>query len=91
MGEVFNPKTGRIADVPWVENGVCKNRGEYNCNLGYACDGCPYLRCEYMCEGILDELKEAKEIVGREYEVTDNDELAEVYNILNGVIEKVEE
>lgn len=26
----------------FIENGVCENNGEFICNLGYACDGCPY-------------------------------------------------
>ena len=28
--------------VPWLKNGKCTNNGRYICNLGYACDGCPY-------------------------------------------------
>lgn len=27
----------------WIVNGVCKKPAETICNLGYACDGCPYL------------------------------------------------
>ena len=26
----------------WVKDGVCHNNGELICNLGYACDGCPF-------------------------------------------------
>ena len=28
--------------IPWIKNGKCINTGTYICNLGYACDGCPY-------------------------------------------------
>ena len=28
--------------VPWIKNGKCTNKGEHICNLGYACDGCPW-------------------------------------------------
>ena len=27
---------------PWIWYGVCVNEGTHICNLGYACDGCPY-------------------------------------------------
>ncbi len=26
----------------FIVNGVCENQGNVKCNLGYACDGCPY-------------------------------------------------
>ena len=32
--------------VKWVVNGKCINKGEVICNLGYACDGCPYNKDE---------------------------------------------
>jgi len=31
-----------VALVPWIKNGKCINNGDYICNLGWACDGCPY-------------------------------------------------
>ena len=27
---------------PWIKDGICQNNGSNICNLGYACDGCPY-------------------------------------------------
>ena len=35
-------KYGREVDVPFIDENGCHNRGEHICNLGYACDGCPY-------------------------------------------------
>jgi len=33
----------RVApDVPWIKDGKCINKGESICNLGLACDGCPW-------------------------------------------------
>jgi|Deesub1362A_J573_1020465.scaffolds.fasta_scaffold00330_52 hypothetical protein len=32
--------------VPWILE-ICINNGTYQCNLGYACDGCPY-NIDYM-------------------------------------------
>jgi hypothetical protein len=29
-------------NIPWINDGKCTNNGKYICNLGYACDGCPY-------------------------------------------------
>ena len=26
----------------FIKNGVCHNKGEQICNIGYACDACPY-------------------------------------------------
>jgi len=26
----------------FIINGVCRNDGKYICEIGYACDGCPY-------------------------------------------------
>lgn len=29
--------------IPWIKDGKCTNDDGRNiCNLGYACDGCPY-------------------------------------------------
>jgi len=43
-------KYGRKVEVPFVKEGRCTNRGEYICNLGYACDGCPYnSELLYLC------------------------------------------
>ena len=28
----------------FIVDGICKNNGRYICNLGYACDACPYYR-----------------------------------------------
>ena len=28
--------------LPYIKDGVCINTGESICNLGFACDGCPY-------------------------------------------------
>lgn len=33
---------GKKVKVPFIVKGVCKNNGQYTCNLGFACDGCPY-------------------------------------------------
>jgi len=33
-------------DLPWIYNGECINDGKYVCNIGYACDGCPYNKDE---------------------------------------------
>jgi len=30
----------------FIVDGKCHNRGEHVCNLGYACDGCPYYEAE---------------------------------------------
>jgi len=35
-------KYGREVDVPFIDENGCHNNGKYICNLGYACDGCPY-------------------------------------------------
>jgi len=32
----------RVKGLSFIEGGVCKNEGQSICNLGYACDGCPY-------------------------------------------------
>jgi len=32
----------RIKDLPYIIEGKCTNEGDVVCNLGYACDGCPY-------------------------------------------------
>lgn len=32
----------RIIMIPWIKDGVCINDGSNICNLGYACDGCPF-------------------------------------------------
>lgn len=32
----------RIKDLPYIVEGKCTNEGDIVCNLGYACDGCPY-------------------------------------------------
>jgi len=37
-------KDGRKVNAPFIVDGICKNDGKYICNLGYACDGCPYNR-----------------------------------------------
>jgi hypothetical protein len=35
----------------WIIEGVCNNKGNDICNLGYACDGCPYNdEAENECE-----------------------------------------
>lgn len=31
----------KSAGLSFIVNGKCMNEGEYICNLGYACDGCP--------------------------------------------------
>lgn len=31
-----------VPDVPWIINGKCINKGQSICNLGWACDGCPW-------------------------------------------------
>lgn len=31
-----------VPDIPWIKDGKCINDGKYVCNLGFACDGCPY-------------------------------------------------
>ena len=28
--------------IPWIKDGKCINDGSNICNIGYACDGCPY-------------------------------------------------
>jgi len=35
-------KYGREVDAKYIDKQGCHNNGEYICNLGYACDGCPY-------------------------------------------------
>lgn len=32
----------RLKNLPFIIGGKCTNNGKYICNLGYACDGCPY-------------------------------------------------
>ena len=32
----------KIIELPFIKNGKCINDGTYICNLGYACDGCPF-------------------------------------------------
>ena len=32
----------KSAGLPYIVNGKCINEGESICNLGYACDGCPF-------------------------------------------------
>jgi hypothetical protein len=27
---------------PWIKDGICINDGTFVCDLGYACDGCPF-------------------------------------------------
>ena len=34
----------RVAELPYIKNGICINRSEYVCELGYACDACRYNR-----------------------------------------------
>ena len=51
----------RIKDLPYIENGVCKNKGEYVCNLGYACDGCPYNKENKATKKQMVENNEVKE------------------------------
>ncbi len=29
-------------NLPYITDSKCTNNGEYICNLGFACDGCPY-------------------------------------------------
>lgn len=44
LNKIFNSKKQEVR-VPWVVNGVCKKEEispDAICNLGYACDGCPY-------------------------------------------------
>jgi hypothetical protein len=31
-----------VKELKYIENNVCKNNGEYECPLKYACGGCPY-------------------------------------------------
>ena len=35
-------KKNIIELVPWIKDGKCINDGTFICNLGWACDGCPY-------------------------------------------------
>lgn len=35
-------KYGREVDVLFIDENGCHNDGRHICNLGYACDGCPY-------------------------------------------------
>ncbi len=50
----------------WIENGICTNKGENICNLGYACDGCPYnlvtthIHCE-ICGTMIPVSKKERE------------------------------
>ena len=32
----------KSAGLPFIVNGKCENKGDSICNLGYACDGCPF-------------------------------------------------
>lgn len=32
----------KASGLPFIVNGICSNEGDCICNLGYACDGCPY-------------------------------------------------
>ena len=34
----------KAKELSFIKNGICINNGESICNLGYACDGCPYNR-----------------------------------------------
>jgi len=37
------PKEQTTIDLPhWIVNGICMKKDDVICNLGYACDGCPY-------------------------------------------------
>jgi len=38
--EIF--KERKKQSMAWIKNGKCINVGKYICNLGYACDACPY-------------------------------------------------
>lgn len=40
--KVISAKTGLVEDVSFIVNGICIKGEERICNLGYACDGCPY-------------------------------------------------
>lgn len=31
-----------LDEIPYIINGRCVNNGKYACDLGYACDACPY-------------------------------------------------
>lgn len=33
---------GMEVDIEFIDENGCHNNGKYICNLGYACDGCPY-------------------------------------------------
>lgn len=43
--------------IPWIKNGRCVNNGTYACQLGYACDGCPYngepIRVKFIKDGVI--------------------------------------
>lgn len=34
----------RVKELVYIKNGICVNRGEYDCQLGYACEQCRYNR-----------------------------------------------
>ena len=34
----------RVKELVYIKNGICINRGEYDCQLGYACEQCRYNR-----------------------------------------------
>lgn len=40
--QIKNVISSSVPNVPWIKEGKCTNDGTYICNLGYACDGCPY-------------------------------------------------
>jgi hypothetical protein len=38
----MNGKVYLDVDGTIIINGICINAGEHICNIGYACDACPY-------------------------------------------------
>jgi len=44
MEKVYAKARQKIAEerYPFIKDGVCHNDGSMPCNLGYACDDCPY-------------------------------------------------
>jgi hypothetical protein len=44
----------RVKELPYIKNNICINRGEYACELGYACDGCRYNRTTVAVKKLRD-------------------------------------
>jgi hypothetical protein len=52
---------GKTLDVSWIQNGRCINAGQSMCNLGYACDGCPYNKDSIMLQKEISDIEKQKE------------------------------